>query len=319
VVAAALVAALSLDEVGSLHERVSGWHEAAGLPGGWWARLPYGLVGAAMLAYASVHFIRASDTRRGGLLILGGFVVFAGVAVQEYLEHSTRWEPWMLGLRVGIEEGSELLGMLLILFGVVDHQHDPARRGWSTVVPRAATLPNVGTVLLIGFVLHAILSLWLLPYVGASGKRGDPWHWYPMAACFLAAAGAYWRRAELPAAQRRARRGWALLAVLLLAGSLGTNYNLAILAPGITRWIPVWVLTDPRLTLAYLVVPFLVLYGALRAFVPRDLPWGVALVLVLPGLLQLADGPGIRALVPGGVALSLAAIVLRRSEAPVVR
>ena len=84
------------------------------------------------------------------------------------------------------------------------------------------------------------------------------------------------------------------------AGQFKTTYesDQAILPIVQDRWFVIAVIA-----FAYLVVPFLVLYGALRAYVPRDLPWLVALVLVLPGLLQFADGPGIRALVPGGVAL----------------
>jgi hypothetical protein len=40
---------------------------------------------------------------------------FGSVAFQEYLEFTLEWPWWAQGLRVGIEEGTELLGVFLLL------------------------------------------------------------------------------------------------------------------------------------------------------------------------------------------------------------
>jgi hypothetical protein len=38
------------------------------------------------------------------------FIIFGSVAFQEYLEFTLKWPWWGQGRRVGIEEGTELLG-----------------------------------------------------------------------------------------------------------------------------------------------------------------------------------------------------------------
>src|SRR5690606_5419470 len=49
------------------------------------------------------------------VLIALAFASFGSVALQEELEHALVWPAWALPLRLGVEEGTELLGMLLLI------------------------------------------------------------------------------------------------------------------------------------------------------------------------------------------------------------
>ncbi|MDP5217875.1 hypothetical protein Q5Y75_11655 [Ruegeria sp. 2205SS24-7] len=107
---------LSADEVGSLHERLSGVGRTMGV-GSWGLLLPLGAVLAALLLWAVATLWRAGDVqRKQALILLVGFALLGSVAVQEVLEHAMTWNSaHASALRIAIEEGSELAGMLVLL------------------------------------------------------------------------------------------------------------------------------------------------------------------------------------------------------------
>ena len=84
---AMVMAALSLDEVGSFHERVPtfGGHSQ------WLTLLPIAVFFGSMLAYALFVLARHPLYRARALLIALGFLLFGTVAIQEYIQNSYDW------------------------------------------------------------------------------------------------------------------------------------------------------------------------------------------------------------------------------------
>jgi hypothetical protein len=118
---ALVLAALSADEVASLHERV-------GSNFGTLALVPFGLVLGALTLYALLGIARVPTQRRHVAWIVFAFVLFALTAVQEFLEHHIHWWGDFPGLRVAIEEGTEMIATLILL-----------RAGMSNTAGRFAT------------------------------------------------------------------------------------------------------------------------------------------------------------------------------------
>lgn len=169
----AVLLVLSWDELGSLHERV-----------GWSAYLPYGLMGATLLLFALGKLLLQPQTRWSALLIGLGFCLFGSVVLQEHLEFSINWPDSLLGIRAAVEEGSELLGMLCCLAGIL-HQRHPQRRDLS-VMTLLPMLPykTLQTMLLGGLPLHILVSIWV-PQLGDLPDRGNSALWYPVAVYFM--------------------------------------------------------------------------------------------------------------------------------------
>jgi hypothetical protein len=113
---AVLAAALSLDELGSIHERADFLFASWGFSGRS-ALLPLALPTVLLLSWTLQRMARLPD-RRSFWLTLSAFLAFGSVAWQEHLEHTLRWPGWVRGIRVGVEEGAELAGIFL-LFSVV--------------------------------------------------------------------------------------------------------------------------------------------------------------------------------------------------------
>lgn len=107
---------LFADEIGSVHERVDLFLPIEGDL----ALAPFALAGAAALAFA-LWVLRARRDRLGNawLAILGGFAVLGSTYLHEFAEHRLAWPEWARGLRVMAEEGTELVGMFILLNAVV--------------------------------------------------------------------------------------------------------------------------------------------------------------------------------------------------------
>ena len=97
-VMACVMIALSLDETGSLHERVAGY-------GGWWGLLPFGIVIIASVTWASWQMWTDPAERRSIKLVALAFACFAATALNEFIEHAFEWpvslRPWRTRIRGG--------------------------------------------------------------------------------------------------------------------------------------------------------------------------------------------------------------------------
>lgn len=169
---AAVFAGLSLDEIGSIHERLGGFSKI----------LPIAAVLAMLLVLTLLTLSRNAETRTPSLFIGTGFFLFGLVVFQEFLEHAVTYPEWSRGLRVGVEEGTELAGALVALYGAV---FATGRRSGGL----DAALARIPTAMLTlpvatGFVLHAAGAL-ILPGAIDLAAGGNPLVWYPSAMAFL--------------------------------------------------------------------------------------------------------------------------------------
>lgn len=217
-----LLLGLSLDEVGSLHERI----------GDWLNLLPYGLLCAALYSYTFYILICKPGTRKSAILITIAFVLYGSVAGQEYLEHSVNWPEWALGLRLGIEEGTELLATFLILISIVSHRAKTANT-FSAIVPRLSHIKYAPVLISAGLGLH-VISYFLFPELSEPSTKGNPLAWYPMVLFFLLFSIAYWKSQDLQGNVLQ----WKILAATSILCSAGTMWNLLNFVPFAKEVIP---------------------------------------------------------------------------------
>ena len=166
-----LLFSLSLDEIGSLHERIILSYSDYYL---------YGTIGITLLTYSLLNLSLNLDSRQTAFFILLGFIVFGSVAFQEYLEHSLDWADWLKGIRAGVEESSEIFGIFLCLIGI-SLQKQKQNKSYSllTILPNTK-LMNLSPILFSGLVIHFFSSSWMTQ-LSDLPKRGNPALWYPSA------------------------------------------------------------------------------------------------------------------------------------------
>ena len=225
---ALLFVGLSLDELGSIHERIPElpgmYSPAAGLPG-WVGVLvvPIALVGLFIVAFA---LLRVRQSPAAFWLMLLGLLLFLSVPIQEHFEvaammaaDSTEASRRPAAAAV-LEEGTEVFGSLCFLASTLLYLRMLVRRS-SIVTGREAeeqvslTITpwmGVATAALLAFGL-AVVEFGLLRRITASGPWGNPRNWFPSALAFIAALLALgtWQQV------RRARYLPSAFAFLLLA------------------------------------------------------------------------------------------------------
>lgn len=182
-VIAGMLLTLSADEVGSLHERIDDVLQM----GPWLSYLPFFIVLLACCAWSFIQlWITPSERSRVPGLILG-FGILISVGGQEYLEKAFRW-PWYLGpLRSGFEEGSELVGMIVLIYTMLPNSAGLFSRGRRTQAP---TFTSIGALRWF-IVAGAALVAWPVSTLSASLDQqavvGHPADWLSCALFFLSA------------------------------------------------------------------------------------------------------------------------------------
>jgi hypothetical protein len=174
-----LAAGLSLDELASIHERSALFFSSWGLSGNMSSKIPLAIPALLILIFTLRGMWRLACRRRFWLT-LSAFVLLSSVAFQEYLEFTLDWPWWAQGLRVGIEEGTELLGVFLLLSVVASAAARPgAIESLAHLAPRVETFiglrPAVLLLTLLSFIPLAILTTVLTD----TTSRGIPSAWLP--------------------------------------------------------------------------------------------------------------------------------------------
>jgi hypothetical protein len=109
-VLSAMLLALSFDEVASLHEFLARTEDPRYL-------LVLGIIGVVLLAYSVGQLAISHVPWRILALILLSFALFGSVVLQEEYQTSRTWNnPVIYGARALIEEGTEIAGMLILIF-----------------------------------------------------------------------------------------------------------------------------------------------------------------------------------------------------------
>jgi hypothetical protein len=210
---------LSWDEIGSLHERVA-------ITLGWSAFIPFIFIGGCAALYAFWTLYRDPATRKGAIFIFVGIVVMSSAFGYEFVERVIEWPYWFIGLRVGAEEGTELLGMLLSLWGVVSLREG---KRWPTpisrIIPNPHLMKKLAFILSCGFVLHIVTSIVEEQFVPDMGSRGNPAVWYPVILFSILFYAALWKSWS-PRESRRST--WLVLALYFVISSIAitTMYDI---------------------------------------------------------------------------------------------
>jgi len=178
IIIAGVLACLSLDEIGSIHERV-------GIFKGWSGVLPFAFIFSGLVIYALINIAKHPKDKFSALYIIIGFTLFATVALQEFIEHKFTWAPWIKGLRVGVEEGTELLGIYFILLAVVKKSSPELNKSCELILPEKNTYARLKIIFLLALAIHVIGCFVMIHYLDPF-NRGNPMNWYPVCMLFCA-------------------------------------------------------------------------------------------------------------------------------------
>jgi hypothetical protein len=168
---------LSMDEVGSIHERVG--NLAVGLT----AYAIIALIAASALLYSVWVLWKNKSDKQGLILLLTGVALLVSAAPNEYLEHYFDWPHYLIGPRAAFEEGLELLGAYVCLISIARYIEVDKLQSMTV---DSGEKTKTAKVLLAGFGIH-IATAWISAYHIEIGFRGNPAVWYFMAV-FIALA-----------------------------------------------------------------------------------------------------------------------------------
>lgn len=222
-----VMAGLSLDEIGSFHERIS-------LISGWSGMVPFALIIFCLIIYSVFSLYKTKDTKKNALYILIAFTVYGSVALQEFMEHLLTWPIWLTGLRVGIEEGCELLGTFLIIYAAIYKKAEHTPKNIFSLFPTLNTMHSLKYIAVICLVIHVIGS-YIFLQLNIQDERGNPMIWYPAAILFCAFIVCLWNSTR---SESSGKIGWNFLLIACLLSSIGVMSQLfIILLPGIENII----------------------------------------------------------------------------------
>ena len=214
---AIIVCGLSIDETGSLHERVS-------LLGGWWALLPFGVIGAVVFVYAVGRCLFVGRHRYSGLLILLSFCFFISAAGMEHVGNIFQNKASLFfRYRLLIEEGIELFASFALILAAT-HALAKRRSGsWYRVdaIVNPLSLTRLQEILVLGLIMHMGLTILAMPYLW-DPYRGNPVYWFPML-CFALSAFFCWHNF-----QQNGKFVWLLGVILFIALCMGQMINLGV-------------------------------------------------------------------------------------------
>lgn len=133
----AMLLVLSADEIGSLHERIDDVMQF----GPWLSYLPFlvVLLGCCAWSFVQLWMTPSERSRVPGLIL--GFAILVSVGGQEYLEKAIKW-PWYLGpFRTAFEEGSELVGMIILIYTMLPNSPGLFRSARRLSAPAFSSVP----------------------------------------------------------------------------------------------------------------------------------------------------------------------------------
>lgn len=242
---------LSVDELGSIHERVfSNWGVILGIF----------LIGVVAGVYAIWQLLRTKESRRSAVLLLVGLGLMTSAVPMEYLHHNLNWPSELLGLRIGVEEGVEIFGALLCLIAVVQQRQGlPWPKPWSRVIPNPLRMRGLYIILIGGFIMH-IGSALLTSLFWDIGRWGSPSAYFPSFIFIILSSSCFWVSYSDNVYRPKV---WRLKSFILLITSLVTFY--LVLPESTIQYFVFWgeiTSSDKIITLwgTYLIVLFVILY-----------------------------------------------------------
>jgi hypothetical protein len=195
---------LSFDEIASIHERI-------GI-----LKYPLGFAGAVFFFIAFWGLVKNERTRVTAFLILTGFLFYAFVAAQEYIEYNVPIPRELWGLRIAIEEGSEIIGSFVILYGLIRLDRKRDNKKLEEVIPQKDDLHFFPHFLVIGLILNSIISFLILPNLNDLSQRGNPAVWYPAIMNFILCIFTFRYAQEI----EKDKTKWKIISVFFLISSM---------------------------------------------------------------------------------------------------
>ncbi len=214
---------LAFDELASVHERISDL-------------ALYGLympVIFILANYSIFRLFREEATKKTAILIFLGFCFYGSVFIQELLEHRLDFPIWFKGIRLAIEEGSELLGTLLILTGVVQQRKEIDGNFVTKVIAKPMLGLPFKKFLWVGLFVHGLICYFIIPSLNDLSVRGDPGSFYPALVGFILFCFFFWKSKE-----SESWKTYLVLALIFLFASMSCIYNFG-------KLFPVWTLVLP--------------------------------------------------------------------------
>lgn len=207
-----LFTGLSWDEIGSLHERVGGWSQL----------VPYAIVCIALCGYSLFKLLSVKSSQKSAYLIIAACLLLCSVALQEYLEHAFAWPFWLSGIRVGIEEGTELLGTFICLSALVHERKKFLNtNSFLVIVPNPFAMNYLIPLLFAGLLFHLGLSLYSLELPDL-GLRGNPAICYPTSLFYVLFSISSWKALSEKQIHLRV---WNFAALVFICWSAGIVFN----------------------------------------------------------------------------------------------
>lgn len=218
-------AALSWDELGSFHERLIAYS-------GWVSLAPVALVFFVLMVYALATLYRTPATRPSAILFIIGSAFLSSILFQELLEKFGDIPTSLLGIRTGIEEGSELIGLFFCQFAIV-RQISERTNGVGKLGIRIDQLRFLLPILLMIAMLSFALAFLSLD-LDDMAIRGDPPAWLPSAILWMLGLHALYLWHQTPS-----KALWGLASITGFLLSLGIIY--------LWKQFPITRLTIPEL------------------------------------------------------------------------
>lgn len=189
---------LSIDEIGSVHERIETWiqiidrYVPLALSQLVDPYVPIIIAGAILIPFPLITLWGSRETKRSAIFLLVGFLLLSTIAFQERLEGAIEWARWG-GIRMGVEEGTELLGKFFCYWGVVLQRSSASQtNGLRRAIPNPLLMNNIEKLVLIGIIVHLCLTIFVSVTINVD-YSGRTLVWYPAAISFLIGLTAYWQ------------------------------------------------------------------------------------------------------------------------------
>lgn len=253
---------LSVDEIGSVHERIETWIQlvdpyiSIALVRAIDPYVPVAILGVILIPAPLIILWHFPETRQSAIFIAIGFSLLATIAIQERLEGYITWYDWG-GVRLGVEEGTELLGMFFCYWGVV-HQRWPSQSTHElrSAVPNPFLMKNLPTIISVGIVIHLCITIFVSVFIDVD-YSGRTLVWYPVAIYFLLYSTTYWKYSTVESAKSKI---WSRSYVYFFVSSAITPY---LIHPSISDKLPA--LIEPNFFYLYGLQLFaiLILYKAI--------------------------------------------------------
>ncbi len=207
---------LAFDELASVHERLSDLV----------LHTLYMPVIFILANYSIFRLFREEETKKTAIIIFLGFCFYGSVFIQELLEHRIDFPVWFKGIRLAVEEGSELLGTLIISIGIIQQRKEIRADSAKKVIAKPLLGLPFKLFLWVGLLVHILICYFIIPSLNDFSVSGNPGRFFPALVCFILFCFFFWKSKE-----HERWRTYLVLAFVFLLASMSCIYDFGKLLP----------------------------------------------------------------------------------------